>query len=178
MSISTQSVIYRCVVVMGVSGSGKSSVAAALATSMHAVFIDGDDLHPASNIAKMAQGVPLTDEDRAPWLREICHQANAILARDTHVVVVCSALKQRYRDIFRQQITHVSFVFLDGSYELIEQRMQARQGHFMKAGMLKSQFEALERPNRSEKDIITLNINESIDALVERAYQLLPSVSE
>lgn len=168
----------RCIVVMGVSGSGKSTVASQLATKMNAVFLDGDDLHPASNITKMANGVPLTDDDRAPWLNTICQQANAQMTDMSDVVVVCSALKRRYRDVFRQHLPHLTFLFLDGSYTLIEQRMHSRQNHFMKAGMLKSQFKTLERPDSMENDVITLSIETSINDIVEQAHQLLPSVSE
>lgn len=168
----------RCIIVMGVSGSGKSSVASQLATKMNAVFIDGDDLHPASNITKMANGVPLTDDDRTPWLNRICQQANAQMADMSDVIVVCSALKRSYRDIFRQHLPHLTFLFLDGSYTVIEQRMHARQNHFMKAGMLQSQFATLERPDSMENDVITLSVEASISDIVEQAYQLLPSVSE
>ena len=178
MTLSNQSGLNRCIVVMGVSGSGKSSVAEQLAELCDAVFIDGDDLHPAHNIEKMAKGEPLTDEDRAPWLHEICAQSNKYLASGEDVVVVCSALKYSYRHVFRQHIANLTFVFLQGDYTLIEKRMTARQGHFMKAGMLKSQFETLEPPGEMENDVISIDISAPLPEVVQQAYQLLPLVSE
>ena len=138
------------VVVMGVSGCGKSSVGQAIATRMGWNFIEGDDLHPAANRQKMASGTPLDDEDRWPWLDKIAGEARAVEARDGHVVVACSALKRAYRDRLRGSSADTRFVYLVGDAAIIEQRMQARNDHFMPPGLLKSQLATLEPPGADE----------------------------
>lgn len=155
-----------CIIVMGVSGSGKSTVGERLAEAAGAGFIDGDDLHPPANIAKMSRGEALNDEDRAPWLKQIAATAEQYVTAGKTVVIVCSALKKQYRDIFREHISRVSFVFLDGQFELIKRRMEARQSHFMKAEMLVSQFNTLERPVADEQDVYTVDIELPIEELV------------
>ena len=153
---------------MGVSGCGKSSIAEALAKSLSAIFLDGDDFHPAANKSKMAAGVPLNDDDRAPWLEQLRHE----LATRTNVVLACSALKKRYRNSLRKA-GDVRFVYLDGSFELIEGRMLARQNHFMKPGMLRSQFDALESPEADETDVIRVSIVPPINQIIEQALNSL-----
>ncbi|PRO72104.1 gluconate kinase [Alteromonas alba] len=155
-----------CIIVMGVSGSGKSTVGERLAEAVGARFIDGDDLHPLANIAKMSRGEALNDEDRAPWLKQIAATAEQHVTAGNTVVIVCSALKKHYRDIFREHISCVRFIFLDGRFELIKRRMEARQAHFMKAEMLASQFNTLERPAADEQDVYTLDIELPIEQLV------------
>ncbi|HEY4152825.1 MAG TPA: gluconokinase, partial [Pseudolysinimonas sp.] len=135
----------RPIVVMGVSGSGKTTVGAALADALGVRFVDGDALHPAANVAKMAAGIPLEDADRAPWLDAI----GAVLASGP-VVVACSALKRTYRDRLRAAAPMLELVFLDGSRELLASRMTARPGHFMPASLLDSQLATLERPTPDE----------------------------
>ncbi|MCS6245561.1 MAG: DUF2088 domain-containing protein [Opitutus sp.] len=156
------------IIVMGVSGCGKSSIAADLAKSLGGTFLDADDFHPAANKAKMAAGIPLNDEDRAPWLEQLRHE----LASRPSVVLACSALKRRYRDVLRKA-GNIRFVYLDGSFELIERRMQARANHFMKPGMLRSQFDALEIPAADETDVIAVSIETPMATVVEQARHLL-----
>lgn len=138
----------RLYVVMGVAGSGKTSIGESVAKQIGGTYIDGDDYHPQSNIDKMASGDPLTDEDRWPWLEIISGE----LARMHGVGLVgCSALKKSYRDFITKNAGEpVQFLYLDGSKELIAERMAARTGHFMPTSLLDSQFEALEVPGGSE----------------------------
>lgn len=129
-------------IIMGVSGCGKSSIGAAFAAQTGAGFVDGDDLHPAQNIAKMAAGHALDDADRAPWLAAV---GQTFAAADLPLVVACSALKRSYRDIIRAHAGGpVAFLHLDGTRDVIAQRMAARQDHFMPTTLLDSQFAALE----------------------------------
>ena len=137
------------VVVMGVSGCGKSTIGALLAQRLGAEFLDADEYHPPENVAKMTSGVPLSDEDRKPWLERL----NAELKRSKHAVLACSALKESYRKTLAQG-TDCRFVHLRGSIELIRSRMTQRQHRYMPASLLESQFAALEPPARAiEVDI-------------------------
>lgn len=132
----------RCYVVMGVAGCGKSSVGAALARRCGMRFVDADDLHPPANVAKMASGRPLTDADRAPWLRDV---GQTFLRTQGPAVIACSALKRSYRDIIRAQSPEpVAFIHLSAPPEVIAPRMQARADHFMPPALLQSQFATLE----------------------------------
>jgi len=156
----------RPVVVMGVSGSGKTTVGAALADALGLRFVDGDALHPAANVAKMAAGIPLDDADRAPWLDAI----GAVLA-DGPVVVACSALKRAYRDRLRAAAPGLQLVFLDGDRALLASRMAARPGHFMPTSLLDSQLATLERPDPDEHALtadIAPPAEEIVTALAER----------
>jgi gluconokinase len=141
-------------VVMGVSGSGKTTVAAMLAGALGVGFLEGDDLHPRSNVEKMKNGTPLTDADRLPWLRAIAHRIDEWRARGEAGVVTCSALKRAYREILIGDRPDVRLVYLKGSPELIHQRMAARHGHFMPVGLLDSQFETLQEPGADEKPVV------------------------
>ena len=142
------------VVVMGVSGSGKSTVAALLAAALGCQFQDGDDLHPPENVEKMRTGIPLTDADRMPWLRKIAADIDGWRARGECGVLTCSALKRSYRDIIIGDRRDVVLVYLKGSRELIHQRMAARHGHFMPVALLDSQFATLEEPTPDEHPIV------------------------
>jgi carbohydrate kinase (thermoresistant glucokinase family) len=129
-------------VVMGPSGSGKSTVGAALAEALDVRFVDGDDLHPLTNIDKMAAGQPLTDDDRWPWLRRIGEAMAAASA--TGIVVACSALRRGYREVILAEAPGARFVELYGTRELLAQRLGAREGHFMPTALLDSQLQTLE----------------------------------
>ncbi|WP_293423854.1 gluconokinase [Phreatobacter sp.] len=145
-------------VVMGVSGSGKSTVGIEIARRLGWDFRDGDAFHPPSNVAKMRSGAPLTDDDRWPWLDAIAAEVAARENRGDHVVIACSALKRAYRDRLRASRAAIRFVHLAGSFELIDGRMQARQDHFMPASLLKSQFATLE-PLEPDEDSVTVPVN-------------------
>ncbi|MGO9382346.1 MAG: gluconokinase [Mycobacterium sp.] len=151
------------VVVMGVSGSGKSTVGAALAQRLRVPFVDADSLHPPANIAKMTAGEPLNDDDRHPWLENV----GAWLARHhDDGVVSCSALKRKYRDRLRVSCPRVEFLHLSGSAELISSRLAARSGHFMPPTLLRSQFDALEPLGAGETGV-TVDAGQDVDAIVD-----------
>ncbi|KAJ7899040.1 P-loop containing nucleoside triphosphate hydrolase protein [Mycena leptocephala] len=191
------------IVVMGVSGTGKSTLGAALAAALHMPYVDGDDLHPRANVEKMAAGCPLTDADREPWLREIRNTAermadeqlqkggraqnNAIKATGTPgVVIACSALKRAYRDVLRGvgpedgdlDSAHAPtdlptyFVFIEGSQELLMDRMLKRNGHFMKASMLDSQLNTLENP-AGEEGVVVVSVEDTTATQADKAVAAL-----
>ena len=142
------------VVVMGVSGCGKSTVASLLAQRMHWIYEDADWFHPRSNIEKMHSGLPLTDNDRWPWLNAIAAWIDATRHIGNHGVIACSALKRAYRDILIGERRDVQLLFLKGDRELIARRLAARDGHFMPSSLLESQFKALEEPQEDEHPIV------------------------
>jgi gluconokinase len=154
------------VVVMGVSGSGKTTVGELLAVRMGWPFYDGDKFHTPENVAKMAAGTPLTDADRAGWLTLLAGLICDGLARGESGIIACSALKATYRDILRVDPSHVQFVYLQGSFDLIWERMLLRQHHYMKAAMLQSQFAALEEPEGVLTCDITPAPEQIVDAIV------------
>jgi len=157
------------VVMMGVSGCGKSTVGRLLAQHLGVPFIEGDELHPPHNVALMAAGTPLTDEDRADWLQAV----GAALARSPGgAVASCSALRRRYRDRLRRQVPGLCFVHLRGSRLLLEQRLGQRQGHYMPASLLDSQLGTLEPPAADEQTL-ELDIADAPEALAQRAARAL-----
>ncbi|WP_338056617.1 gluconokinase [Salinibacterium metalliresistens] len=139
------------IVVMGPSGSGKSTIGAALAAELGVPFMDADDLHPASNVAKMAAGQPLDDDDRWPWLRLVGEALAA--ASDTGLVMACSALRRRYRDAIVAEAPGTVFVELHGTRALLAERMGAREGHFMPSSLLDSQLATLESLGDDERGV-------------------------
>lgn len=141
-------------VIMGVTGSGKTTVASILATRLSWPYAEADEFHPAANVAKMSAGTPLRDEDRWPWLRTIAAWIAAQDAAGSNSVVTCSALKRSYRDILAAAPGRVRFVHLDGSPELIGERLGARTGHFMPPDLLPSQFAALEPLQPDEDGVV------------------------
>jgi gluconokinase len=150
-------------IVMGVSGAGKSTVGEALAARLGWRYEDGDAFHPESNVAKMHAGHPLTDEDRWPWLRAIAAEIDRVCQAGSHVVMACSALRRTYRDALLHGRRDVRLVYLDGTEPLIGDRLSHRKGHFMPPGLLASQFATLEPPDTDEHAVRV-----SIDAPVER----------
>jgi gluconokinase len=140
-------------VVMGVSGSGKTTVAVLLAAALGCQFQEGDDLHPAANVEKMRGGTPLTDADRLPWLRKIAEEIDGWRTRGESGVLTCSALKRAYRDIIIGNRPDVTLVYLKGSHDLIRRRMAARHEHFMPMALLDSQFATLQEPTPDEHAI-------------------------
>ena len=153
------------VVFMGVCGCGKSTVAELYARRTGATLVEADAFHPPANIAKMSAGTPLTDADRAGWLAAMADRLAAGKARGEAMVLTCSALKKAYRDRLRQGDPDLFFVFLDGSRELLQARMDARKGHFMPPGLLGSQLATLERPDPAVEDCLVLGIVSPPDVL-------------
>lgn len=153
------------VVVMGVSGSGKSTVGWLLARRLDVAFVDADGLHPPANVAKMTAGEPLTDADRLPWLRAV---AAELAAAPAGAVVACSALRRRYRDVLRDGAPGVTFVHLDGSRDVLAARLAARLDHFMPASLLDSQLATLEPLDADEAGVV-LDVGETPDRLAEAA---------
>lgn len=157
--------------VMGVSGSGKTTVGAMLAGRLGWTYAEADDFHPPANVAKMHQGIPLTDEDREPWLAAIAAWMDERIAAGQSAVVTCSALKRAYRDLLRDGRPQVRLVYLHGTKDLIGRRMAARHGHFFPAKLLESQFADLEEPRPDEHPVVVsvdAPAAEIVDAIVQR----------
>lgn len=157
------------VLIMGVSGSGKTTVGQMLAAELGWSFFDGDDFHPPANTTKMTNGIPLTDKDRHPWLQALAVQIRSCLARRQSAVFAVSALKQVYRDMLAVDAAQVRTVYLQGEPSLIQQRIQQRPDHFFKPGLLQSQFDALEQP----VDALTFDITLPPDVLVQKIRDAL-----
>jgi gluconokinase len=158
-------------IVMGVSGSGKSVVGAALADDLGLAFIEGDVLHPRANIEKMSMGIALTDADRFPWLDRIGKELAGALANRHGIVISCSALKKIYRDRLRGFAAgRLVFIFLSGSEAVLAPRMAARTGHFMPASLLKSQLATLEDPS-AEDGVLTVDIDATTDRVIADAIR-------
>jgi gluconokinase len=166
----------RALIVMGVSGSGKSTIGDRLAARLGWRFEDGDRFHPASNVAKMSAGQPLSDEDRQPWLQAIADEIDRVCRNGERAVIACSALKQTYRDILLHGRRDVRLVFLSGTQELIASRLAARKGHFMPPGLLTSQFRTLEPPKPDEHPI-TVSIVAPVETIIDNIIRQLKLVS-
>ena len=158
--------IRNVYVVMGITGSGKSTVGATLARKLGVDFVEGDDYHPPENLQRMASGIPLTDDDRASWLRALAARIREAHDAGTGLVVTCSALKRSYRDIFRAAAPELRFVFLNGPRALISERLAERRGHFMPASLLDSQLATLEEPAVDEL-AWAYDISESAQKIVD-----------
>jgi gluconokinase len=160
------------IILMGVSGSGKTTIGNALSSQLDWSFYDGDNYHPDENIEKMSRGIPLSDEDRLIWLEILSKLLAEKYLAGENLVLACSALKQVYRHKLRSKNGHLTFVYLKGDFELIWQRMRTRQEHYMKPEMLRSQFDILEPPH----DALSLNINrpvtENVQAIIEYISEL------
>jgi carbohydrate kinase (thermoresistant glucokinase family) len=160
----------KAVILMGVSGCGKSSVGKMLSEETGWPFYDGDDFHPEANVAKMAEGIPLNDADRQPWLESLHQLIKSSLRQERPLIVACSALKKSYRDILRGDLAdQVVFIHLKGSFRLIYTRMQQRDDHYMKAEMLRSQYETLQKP----RNAIEINIDKSVPEITQQIIWLL-----
>jgi len=152
-------------VVMGVSGSGKTTVGALLASRLGWMFVDGDAFHSASNVQKMQSGIALTDEDRWPWLHAIASWIDATRTAHRHGVVACSALKRRYREVLSGGRSDVRLVYLQASVDIVRERLSKREGHFMPVSLLESQYETLEEPGPEEAPII-VSVSDAPETIV------------
>ncbi len=162
----------KVVILMGVSGAGKTTIGRLLATQLGWPFYEGDDFHPQANIDRMRQGTPLTDQDRDSWLAALQHLIRTLLRTRQSAVIACSALKQAYRDRLKEHHQEVIFVYLKADYDLINRRLRTRTGHFMNANLLGSQFETLEEPT----DAITVHAAQTPQAIVFQIQQQLQTV--
>ena len=154
------------IVMMGVAGSGKTTIGEKLAERLGWPYEDGDKLHPKANVEKMSAGHPLTDEDRWPWLQAIADEIDRICKKDEHAVIGCSALKRAYRDVLVHGRDDVRIVYLDGTQELIARRLKARKGHFMPPALLESQFNTLQPPQADERPV-TVSIDAPVETIVD-----------
>jgi gluconokinase len=159
----------RAVILMGVSGSGKSTVGASLAQRLECPFLDADDFHPAANVEKMKRGIPLNDEDRMPWLRRLHDELEHRLGSGASVVLGCSALKESYRKILEEGLSQIDFVFLDVDQLTLTERLEKRKAHFFPKELLESQFAALERP----ADAIVVDARLQFQDVVEQIVNAL-----
>ncbi|MBE9183595.1 gluconokinase [Microcoleus sp. LEGE 07076] len=151
-------------IVMGVSGSGKTTVGKLLAQSLNWDFIDADDFHPAANIEKMSLGIPLEDADRIPWLLQLQSEIDTWLLENKNVVLACSALKTSYREMLYRDQQRIKIVYLKASFELLTARLQTRQNHYMKADLLSSQLDTLEEP----EDAIIIDASQPLEVMVRQ----------
>lgn len=164
----------RIIIVMGVASSGKSAVGAALGRRLHAPFLDGDGYHPAANKEKMRAGIPLTDDDRWPWLKSLAGALRDAAGDKGVAVGACSALRRAYRDHLTEQAGEpILFVFLDGDIELIRKRIEARRHEFMNPKLLDSQFATLERPTADE-NVLRVDVDQPVEAIVSAVVKDLP----
>jgi gluconokinase len=159
----------RVWLLMGVSGCGKTAVGERLAAKLGATFVDSDDLHPPENIAKLSAKVPLTDDDRWPWLRRMRREVIDATPPGTVCVLACSALKRAYRKLLMDGVPDIRLVYLRGRYDLIAARLAARKGHFMPPDLLKSQFATLEEPSAEESEIV--DIDGTVEEVAERVLK-------
>ena len=163
----------RIVIAMGVSSSGKTVVGEAIARRLHAPFLDGDNYHPPANIKKMSAGIPLTDDDRWPWLAAFAAALHTAAEPKGVAVGACSALKRSYRDYLTEKAGEpIVFIYLDGSYEVIDARIKARKNHFMPESLLRSQFATLEPPGPDENQI-TVPVTDGIEKIAETVVKKL-----
>jgi len=151
------------ILLMGVAGSGKTTVGELLAGQLEWPFHDADDFHPQENVEKMAKGIPLTDQDRLPWLERLNGLLRNASQLNSNIVLACSALKNSYREVICADVPDLRIVYLKGDYRLIERRMLERKNHYMKHGMLRSQLDALEEPT----GVLTIDITEDIPTIVK-----------
>lgn len=156
------------IILMGVSGSGKTTIGEKLSERLGWRFYEGDDFHPKANIEKMHKGIPLTDEDRAPWLEALSELIGSVDQAHKSAIIACSALKEDYRERLKERAINVKFVFLKGSYDLIEKRITQRHGHFMNPELLKSQFDTLEEPEK----VLVIDVSKTPEEIVDLIIKL------
>jgi gluconokinase len=156
--------------IMGVSGAGKTTLGKALARRLGWDFFDADDFHPAANIAKMLAGIPLDDSDRTPWLAALNEKLSSTLKADRHPVLACSALKEKYRAQLLGGLDRIVIVHLTGRYDLIRRRMSERTGHYMKPGMLTSQFETLEPPPAALTVDVSMPLEQAVEMILRTCF--------
>ncbi|UII75606.1 gluconokinase [Flagellimonas sp. HMM57] len=158
----------RVLIIMGVSGTGKSTIGNMLSEHLEIPFFDGDDFHPKENVAKMSTGKPLNDDDRKGWLLTLNQLAKK--QKHTGAIIACSALKEKYRELLRNGLEDIMvFIHLEGSFELIKSRLEQRKGHFMPLQLLQSQFDALETPS----DAITVSVSEPPEKILQNVLTQL-----
>jgi gluconokinase len=157
------------IIITGVSGSGKTTIGEALANQLGWTFRDADDFHPEANIAKMKQGIPLNDADRQPWLEKLKNAIGQFLESNTNAILACSALTTKYRQLLSSDSKQVKFVYLKGSFDLIQDRLKQRKGHYMKANLLQSQFDLLEEPT----DALVIDITQSAEVITQQIISSL-----
>ncbi|WDR03695.1 gluconokinase [Devosia algicola] len=164
----------RIIIAMGVSSSGKSTAGQSIARRLHVPFLDGDDYHPDSNVEKMRAGTPLTDEDRWPWLENLAKALSEAADKKGAAVGACSALKRAYRDYLIEKAEEpITFVYLDGSHDLIAERMAQRHHEYMPESLLDSQFETLEVPDSATENVISVPISDSIEKITDTVVKAL-----
>ena len=159
----------QAVILMGVAGSGKTVVGMQVARKLDWIFLDADDFHPPANIEKMKHGIPLNDQDRAPWLQRLHDELQRQIAEGHSVILACSALKETYRNVLRDEVSPPKFVYLDVDPETIRDRLQHRTAHFFPKELLESQFAALEKP----KDAIIVDARKPLNAVIDQVIQAL-----
>lgn len=136
-------------IIMGVAGAGKSTIGKLLSEQLGWQFYDGDNFHPLENVEKMQRGLPLNDSDRYPWLKALRHLIDNLQTQQENAIIACSALKENYRELLQSKDDNIIWIYLQGNYQQIRERLQQREGHFMKSEMLNSQWEALEAPENA-----------------------------
>ena len=175
--VSARNKVAPLVVVMGVSGSGKTTIGTLVAHELGVEFIDGDSLHPIENVQKMASGTPLNDDDRWPWLEIVGQRLHEHGQQQRGLVIACSALKRVYRERIRSQASGALFLHLDGSLEVLTGRLEGRSGHFMPPTLLKSQLDTLE-PLKLEEGGYKLNIDQPVESMVNEAVTKLRTIAK
>jgi gluconokinase len=164
----------QAVVLMGVAGSGKTAVGMQVAQKLDWIFLDADNFHPPANIEKMKHGIPLNDADRAPWLQRLHDELQKQMAEGHSVILACSALKESYRNVLRDEATPPAFVYLDVDLQTIRDRLQHRTAHFFPKELMESQFAALEKP----KDAIIIDARKPLEEVVEHVIEALTAAAK